>query len=343
MAVTLNGTNGLTFNDGSSQATAATGFGFKNRIINGDMRIDQRNAGAAVTLSGSSSWPVDRMLAFRVGSSVATGQRSTVAPAGFTNSLLYSVTTGATVSAGDYSQITQLVEGFNTADLAWGTANAQAVTLSFWVRSSITGTFGVSLANSAFNRSYVTSFAVNAANTWEQKSITVPGDTSGTWLTDNGVGVRVAWDMGFGATYSTSTTNSWQASAAQGLTGGVKLTQTTGATFYITGVQLEKGSTATSFDYRPYGTELALCQRYFQRFRFIVRFAATSVDNISSSTPFVAMRTLPTATRIGNAVTGNEAGSTISVAGDSGNDIVLYAQNSTNNACGGNGTLSAEL
>lgn len=245
--------------------TAQSLQGFRNRIINGDMRIDQRNAGAAVTLSTGSLFPVDRMQAFRTGSAVATGQRSTVAPPGFTNSLLYSVTTGASVVSNDYSQLGQNIEGFNVADLGWGTANAQPVTISFWVRSSVTGTYGLGFNDNVFSRSYVTSYTVNAANTWEYKTITIPGDTTGGWTTNNTTGIRLAWDMGFGANSNTSTINSWQASGAQGLTGGVKLTQNTGATFYITGVQLEAGSVATPFERRDYGRELMMCQRYYER------------------------------------------------------------------------------
>jgi len=239
--------------------------GFKNRIINGAMVIDQRNAGASISLSGSAAYPVDRMVCYgRASGAGMTGQRSTVAPAGFTNSLLFTATTGVAPVGGDYAGINQNIEGFNFADLGWGTANAQTVALSFWVRSSVTGTYGFAIQNSAQNRSYVAQYTVNAANTWEYKTVTITGDTSGTWLTDNGVGARLTWDMGYGFG-STATANAWQAGNFYSVTGNIKLGSTAGATFYITGVQLEKGSTATSFDYRPYGTELALCQRYYYR------------------------------------------------------------------------------
>jgi hypothetical protein len=262
MSVSINGDNGLTFNDGSEQATAASGFGFKNRIINGDMRIDQRNAGASVTLSGSTQFPVDRFPAIKqTSAATVTAQRSTVAPAGFTNSLLFTVSTGAAPAAGDINALWQVIEGFNVADFGWGTANAQSVAMSFWVRSSITGTYAFSLNNSASNRFYAATYTISSANTWEYKTVIIAGDTSGTWLTDNGAGVQVTWDLGYGSNFN-GTAGAWGSSAIRRTSGSVQLFANTGATFNVTGFQFEKGSTATSFDYRPYSTELALCQRY---------------------------------------------------------------------------------
>ena len=164
---------------------------FRNRIYNGAMMIDQRNAGASVTISGS-SYVVDRFKVYKTNASATvTSQRTTTAPVGFTNSLLYSVTTGAATGAGDYSQIYQAIEGFNIADLGWGTANAQAVTLSFWVRSSVTETYGVCFTNVAGTRCYVASYTVNSANTWEQKTVSIAGDTTGSWPTDNSARIIV--------------------------------------------------------------------------------------------------------------------------------------------------------
>ena len=345
MTVSLNGTSGIVFNDASTQNTSAFtgGFAMRNRIINGAMVIDQRNAGASITVAaGGSGYGVDRFYCENYQSGTMTVQQSSTAPAGFINSLIHTVTVTDTPAAGDYLFESTSIEGLNMADLGWGTANAQTVTFSFWVRSSITGTYGLGLRNSAGNRSYVATYTISAANTWEQKTVTIAGDTSGTWLTTNGLGVRIFWDLGSGSSFN-GTANSWNAGSFWRTSGCVNWISNSGATFYITGVQFEKGSTATSFDYRPYGTELALCQRYFQYFRFVTRFAATSANNLASMMPFVAMRALPTATRTGDAVTGSEAGSTISVAANTGNDIIVYALNSSNIACGGYGTLSVEL
>jgi hypothetical protein len=279
MSVTINGSSGLTFNDASTQNTAATGFGFKNRIINGAMMIDQRNAGASVSVpSGQPKYPIDRFYCDSASGSgaVYSAQQSSVAPIGFTNSLLVTVTTAATVNSGDYQYIRQQIEGYNFSDLMSGTANAGVFTLSFWVRSSVTGTFGGYLGAAANNRFRVFSYTINAANTWEYKTVTIQADTSGTWDTTNGVGLQVAWSLACGTTYQ-GATGSWSSSLLLGVTGQVNLTTTSGATFYITGVQLEKGSTATSFDYRPYGTELALCQRYYEILGLVLVTTATGV------------------------------------------------------------------
>ena len=243
---------------------ASTGIGFRNRIINGDMRIDQRNAGASVTVS-TSLYTLDRWNINKNGLNNFTCQRSTAAPAGFSNSMLLTMGTGVTPTGTDFAYLAQNIEGFNAADLAWGTASAQTVTLSFWVRSSVTGTFGVGLRNTDGTRAYISAYTISAANTWELKTVTVPGAPSGTWLTDNGVGIRVDFDLGVGPTYS-GAAGSWLTTNTFGLTSGTKLAATTGATFYITGVQLEAGSVASPFDRRDYGRELIMCQRYFQKF-----------------------------------------------------------------------------
>ena len=250
--------------------TSCTGVpfnGFKNRIINGAMVIDQRNAGASVTLNnGDEKFPVDRFSTYQnTGTGVVTAQQSSTAPTGFTNSIKLTTTTAnASLSAAQRWQFLQSIEGYNTADLGFGTANAQTVNLSFWVYSSLTGTFAGSLNNSAVDRSYVFNYTISNANTWEQKTITIAGDTSGTWVgATNGIGIRVYLSLGAGTNYNT-TAGSWATGFYTSTSGATSVVGTNGATFYITGVQLEKGSTASSFDYRPFGTELILAQRYFE-------------------------------------------------------------------------------
>jgi hypothetical protein len=238
--------------------TQAQYTGFKNRIYNAQMQIDQRNAGAAVSAAGLT---LDRWILGLSTTGAVTVQQDSTAPAGFTKSLKVTVTATDTISGTEYVAIRQKIEGYNVADLGFGTASASTVTLSFWVRSSITGTFGGVFLNSAQNRVYPYTYTISSANTFEYKTVTIAGDTTGTWVTDNGTGLDVWFSLGVGSTYS-GTAGAWSSSFALSATGAASIMGTSGATFYITGVQLEKGSTATSFDYRPYGTELALCQRY---------------------------------------------------------------------------------
>jgi hypothetical protein len=278
-------------------------FGLKNRIINGGMVIDQRNAGASVTINTTAqTYTVDRWRAYGVTSAgVYTVQQNNGAvtpPSGFAKYLGAKTTTAdSSVAAGSYYFLSQLIEGFNTSDLDFGTANAKTVTLSFWVYSSLTGTFGGSLSNSAFNRSYPFTYTISVANTWEQKTITIAGDTSGTWIgATNGLGIAVYFDLGSGSS-NVGTAGSWAGAGYVGATGDTKVIGTLNATFYITGVQLEKGSTSTSFDYRPYGTELALCQRYFESSMSVapadsMSVASTGVYAIASSaaTPLLTVQ-----------------------------------------------------
>ena len=252
--------------EATSGPTSTQLAGQRNKIINGAMMIDQRNAGASVTTQSGSIYTVDRWSAVASLVSKYSVQRNAGAvtpPVGFTNYLgVTSLSAYSVPSTGLYF-IRQPIEGFNTADLNFGTASAKTITLSFWVYSSLTGTFGGSLNNSAENRSYPYSYTISSANTWEQKTITITGDTTGTWLVDNGAGLYVAFSFGVGTTFS-GTAGSWQAGTYYSATGATSVVGTNGATFYITGVQLEKGATATPFENRLYGTELALCQRYYE-------------------------------------------------------------------------------
>ena len=249
--------------------------GTRNRIINGDMQIDQRNAGAAVTATAAGVYTVDRWAVVEDTDGTATVQQSiTVFPAGLFTSLLWTVgTADASLASTQNAAIVQRIEGFNVADFNWGGANAQTVTVSFWVRSSVTGTFPVSLRNSANNRSYVATFTISAANTWEKKTVTITGDTSGTWLTGTSIGLILTIALAAGTSFNT-TAGAWAAGNYVSTSSCTNLMATAGATFYLTGVQLELGSVATPFERRSYGQELALCQRYYWT-RTGVEFLAT--------------------------------------------------------------------
>ena len=325
-----------------------------NRIINGAMVIDQRNAGASIT-ANDNTYAVDRFVLYASQSSKLTAQQnqgSVTPPVGFSNYLGYTSSSAYTVGASEQFTITQAIEGFNVADLGWGTANAKTVTLSFWVRSSLTGTFGGALRNGANNRTYPFSYTISAANTWEYETITIAGDTTGTWLTTNGYGLGVGFNLGAGASVS-GTSGSWSSTGYASSTGATSVVGTSGATFYITGVQLEVGSSATGFEYRQYGTELALCQRYYNNYN-----AATTTWFISATVAyggvtFPPMRTAPTV--VGVSATqqygpGGQLSATVAGYGSTGTTYtgLSFTQSGggTTNAGGlawGNITLSSEL
>ena len=238
----------------------------RNRIINGQMVLDQRNAGASVTPTTNGQYTLDRwsaLLSVTSKFSIQQNAGAVTPPSGFTNYLGATSLSSYTVGAGESFGVRQMIEGFNVSDLGWGTANAKTVTLSFWVRSSLTGTFGGSVKNSAQDRSYPFNYSIPVANTWTQISVTIAGDTGGTWLTNNGVGLRLVFSLGAGSTVS-GTAGTW-AGNFNSATGATSVVGTSGATFYITGVQLEVGTQATSFEYRQYQQELALCQRYYYK------------------------------------------------------------------------------
>jgi len=239
---------------------AGNASSFKNRIINGEMDVVQRYGTTSVSVDGANIVNPDRWVNTEIGDGAFTAQQVADAPAGFVNSLRVTTTT---VQTGTLNAVTrQSIEGFNISDLGWGTANAKSVTLSFWVKSSLTGSFGGAIRNDAGDRSYPFSYTINSANTWEYETITIPGDTTGTWLTNNSTGLTVWFSHG---TSSTGTAGAWVGADVRAPAGSVFIIQTLNATWQITGVQLEVGTVATSFDFRSYGTELALCQRYFEQ------------------------------------------------------------------------------
>ena len=269
--------------------------GTRNRIINGDMRIDQRNAGAAVTTT--SSYTVDRFVMFKDTAALGmSAQRVNEGPPGFTNSLKLTVTTAATTGTAEANSISHYIEGHNVSDLGFGTASAGSFTISFWVRSSATGTFGGGLGNDAANRWRAFSYVISSANTWEFKSVTIPADTTGTWLTDAGIGLRVYFSIGAGSSFSGST-SSWDTGTSVSATGATSITNTLNATWQITGVQLEPGTVATPFERRSYGQELALCQRYTRVIGDGINGVASNANAVYFNYTFdQPMRAAPTVT-----------------------------------------------
>jgi len=239
----------------------------RNLIINGAMNVSQRGTSAVTIPYNSETYVVDRFVHYESGSGAFTAQQVADAPAGFINSLKITVTTAdASVGSGEYYWSQQQIEGYQTIPLAWGTADAKPLTISFWVKSSITGTFGAALSNGAFNYGYPFTYDINSANTWEYKTLTVVGPTAGTWPTDNTRSLRIYFDHGSVDTFASTYDGNWVSAGRNNATGGVDLISTLNATWQITGVQLEVGDTATEFEHRSYGDELARCQRYYWQF-----------------------------------------------------------------------------
>jgi len=276
MSFIISGDTGATFPDSSLQGAAASPYVLKNRIINGAMVIDQRNAGASVatTTAGSGTYTLDRWQYYASQTSKFTVQQnagSVTPPTGFNNYLGCTSSSAYSVLSTELFLIRQAIEGFNASDLAWGTANAKTVTLSFQVYSSLTGTFGGAIYNYLGTRSYPFSYTISSANTWTQISITIAGDTSASWTsggsssnTNSGWGY-ITFNLGCGSAVS-GTTGVWNSGNAFGPTGATSIVGTNGATWYITGVQLEIGTSATPFERRLYSQELANCQRYYEVF-----------------------------------------------------------------------------
>lgn len=270
--------------------------GMRNKIINGKMEIAQRGT----SFAAGSGYTLDRWTYTAVTTAVATISQQADVPASneFQYSYRFAVTTADTsIAAGDIAQVQQFIEGFNARDLI-----GRTFTLSFWVRSTKTGTHCVALTNSGANRSYVSEYTVSAANTWEYKTITVAGGliTAGTWGWTSGVGLGVRFVLACGTTFQT-TANAWQTGDFRATSNQVNCLDSNTNIFAITGVQLEVGGVATPFEHRPIGVELALCQRYFQRPAAFMSGGTetTTVASFGYSYP-VSMRVAPTFTAADN-------------------------------------------
>lgn len=305
------GSSGITFSDGSTQTAAASPYVLKNRIINGACVIAQYGTTSLTVDNTAVKYGVDRMAAYgNIAASKFTVQQnagSVTPPVGYTKYLGATSSSAYAVAATDVFYVYQRIEGFNIADLAWGTANAKTITLSFQVYSSLTGTFGGSIANGGETRSYAFSYSIPTANTWTTISVTIPGDTSGTWTSDNTAGMEVNFSLGAGTSRS-GTANTWTASMLYQPTGATSVVGTSGATWYVTGVQLEIGSTATTFERRLYNQELANCQRYYYNYVNAALGVANPIGisaNFSTTRVFtvvkypVTMRTTPTISATG--------------------------------------------
>ena len=309
--------------------TVAMASSFKrNRIINGNMLIDQRNAGASVTPTFGvytlDRWALNVSAASKV--SVQQNAGSVTPPAGFVNYAGLTSTSAYTVVAGDYISFSQAIEGFNVADLGWGTASAKSATLSFWARSSLTGTFGGCVQNGGLNRSYPFSYTISSANTWEQKTVTISGDTTGTWATGNTTGLSLLFGIGVGTTYQ-GTAGAWAATNYVSATGSTNIVATSGATFYITGVQLEVGTKATPYEMQIYSDQLAQCQRYYEI--VLAQNTGYCVGTVNFGAPVgyaVKKRTTPTQAQLQNNVNFTQLNCTATTSLYTGNDaqVLVY-------------------
>lgn len=282
---------------------------FKNRLINGAMTFAQRSTGpisntvASATLKYNT---LDRWGYWAGANGYFYLEQSTTAPPGYNNSALITSGSATTVSSGVYATFSQRIEGYNILDLLWGTSTAQSVAVSFWINCSLTGTFSGYVFNSNYSYCYPFTFTIPTANTWVQITKLIPGPTSGTWNTTTGIGLEFGITLAAGSNFQ-DTANAWTTkSYAIGSAGSTNLLSTNGATMYVTGVQLEAGASATTFDYRDYGRELQMCQRYYETFygvsgAYIIDvFQAISGSNVTGGGSYkVEKRASPSVSLVG--------------------------------------------
>ena len=270
------------YSDTTTNNTAPSGFGFKNRAINGAMNIDQRLSGASISAGGYSidKWFYDASQAGKL--SVQRNAGGVTPPPGFKNYLGYTSLSAYTVPSTEFYAHYQQIEAWNLSDCAYGTSEAQTFTLSFWVYGSIPGTYSFGIIGAGYGRGYATTYTINNANTWEYKTITIPGATTGSWtLTFTSWTLYLYWGLGLGSSaFVTSTLNTWQSAFIRGASGCVAVPSVNGAVWYITGIQFEKGPTATPFDVIPFQTDLALCQRYFYK---SFEYNTTPAQNVAAN------------------------------------------------------------
>jgi hypothetical protein len=290
----IDGTLGSVSNISTASLNGGPLAGFRNRIINGNFDIAQR--GTSFAAIANAAYSLDRWTWGQAGAMVCTVTQSTDVPNNtFQSSYKVDVTTvDSSIAAGDYAFISQKIEGYNVRDLIGTT-----FTVSFWVKSPKTGVHCVSFSNSGQNRSYIKEYTIAVVNTWEYKTVTVTGGliTAGTWNWTNGEGLEVGFSLATGSTYQT-TSDAWQTGDFLGTANQVNVMDNTANDFFLTGVQLEPGPVATPFERRPIGTELALCQRYFQVLTALRLAGNTTIGNELAwpITYNTAMRAYPTGT-----------------------------------------------
>jgi hypothetical protein len=299
--------------DASGGVLAPISSVMRNRIINGAMAVFQRGTAA----TADAQYSVDRWRLVKSNDATESASQNTDAPVGFSYSLRNTISTGdATIGAGQYSGFEQSIEGFNINDLNWGTGNAKTVTLSFWIRSSVVGQYTGNLRNADDSRIYPFNFTINTANTWEFETIVITGPTDGSWNSSNGIGIKVAIYAALGSNFLGGTANAWNSTSKYGSGSPVNGIASNGNIFAISGVQLEKGTQTTGFEYRQYGTELALCQRYYVNgLNYVNGFTYNATTGIFGIIPPVTFRATPTV--------GYTSGTTVSV------DFIGGTQNAT--------------
>ena len=295
-SLTIDGVNYSTLQVNGQNLPTAGPLSNRNLIINGAMLVDQRNSGSSYTITGDTQYTLDRWVARTYGGSGRFSvQQDGSSPDSINPSAKLTVTTTDTPGINGYA-FSQRVEGYSFSSLAYGSSSAKAATISFWVRSSITGTYCFSVRNSDASRSYIAEYSISSANTWEYKTITIPGATDGTWLTTNGVGAYLEWNLG-AQTSKEATAGSWQSGNYHATSSQVDWIATSGATFYITGVQLEVGSVATPFEHRSYGDELARCQRYFYKHNLTEGSSTIAHGHCATTTLFIGVIAAPVSFR----------------------------------------------
>ncbi len=284
-------------NDGTCTANITNNLSNKNIIINGSMIVDQRSNGSSADTTGASYISCDRFGSAYAAASKFTMQQVASTLAGFEKALKIT-SSGTTSSSSQHYLMRYSIEGHDSARLALGTSSAKTFTLSFYVKGSITGNYSVAFANGSDNRVYATTYNIASADTWERKTITLTGDTSGTWATNNTEGMEIKWDLGSGSNFDVSAANQWVGEDKLKVSGTVNLVATNAATLEFTGVQLEIGSNATDFEHRSLAQELFLCARYYYQPTTRYYFGDDSTGGVSrAGIDFrTTMRAAPTAT-----------------------------------------------